>query len=203
MPEIICAEPIESQAQAFARFAESAADGLFTQMLGGDAEVILAKLYLLPRHDNSYQNVHFLQAEGQLAGMLSAYSGAQAKSWEWRSLGLWVRIATWRMIKMSLVSIVLAPIFNFMSQMEPDDFYLQMVAVDAEFRGRGLSKLILGHAEVLAKQADCPRLSLDVDSKNTIAISAYQRVGFTIEKESPTVNSDGEAIQLYRMVKPL
>ena len=203
MPEIIPSEPLDSHAQAFARFAESAADGLFTEMLGGDALSVLAKLYHEPQHDNSYQNVHFLQVDGQLAGMLSAYTGAQAKSWEWRTLGLWVRIATWRMVKMGLVSLVLAPIFNFMSQVEPDDFYLQMVAVDADFRGRGYSKLLFGHAESLAQQSDCPRLALDVDTKNTVAISAYQRVGFTIDRESPPVKSDGEIFQIYRMTKAL
>jgi ribosomal protein S18 acetylase RimI-like enzyme len=52
------------------------------------------------------------------------------------------------------------------------------VIVSASYRGQGISKLLLHHAEVIATRLDCCKLTLEVLEGNPIAQSAYKSVGF-------------------------
>jgi len=52
------------------------------------------------------------------------------------------------------------------------------VVVLPEFRGLGLSQLMLGKAEEIAREIGCCKLTLEVLEGNTAAKSAYSRFGF-------------------------
>ena len=52
------------------------------------------------------------------------------------------------------------------------------VAVYQELRGKGLSRLLLDHADVLAKQDKTTGLSIVVEDSNSTAITLYRRYGF-------------------------
>lgn len=52
------------------------------------------------------------------------------------------------------------------------------LAVAPQFRGRGISKLLLRKAEAIARQLGCCKLTLEVLEGNTIAQSAYRACGF-------------------------
>ncbi|MER9651810.1 GNAT family N-acetyltransferase [Mesorhizobium sp. M0199] len=52
------------------------------------------------------------------------------------------------------------------------------VAVYPEFRGRGLTRLLLDHARILGRQAGATGLSLVVEDTNEAAVTAYRRYGF-------------------------
>lgn len=53
------------------------------------------------------------------------------------------------------------------------------VYVSPEFRGLGLSKKLLKHAEKLARELNCCKMTLEVLSTNTIAQQSYIQAGFT------------------------
>lgn len=52
------------------------------------------------------------------------------------------------------------------------------VIVDAPYRGRGLSKLLLQKAEAIAVELGCCKLTLEVLEGNSVAQAAYRSFGF-------------------------
>lgn len=52
-----------------------------------------------------------------------------------------------------------------------------IVVVEAH-RGRGLSRLLLGEVERIARSRDCCKLTLEVLEGNAVARAAYERLGF-------------------------
>jgi len=59
--------------------------------------------------------------------------------------------------------------------------WLNYVAVDPEFRRRGLGKALLAEAERLLRQAGCPKINLQVRAANQAAISFYRRLGYDVD----------------------
>ena len=65
------------------------------------------------------------------------------------------------------------------------------VAVYQEFRGRGLARLLLGHAEGLAKPEKAIGLSIVVEDSNNTAIEFYRRFGFLDHETRPWLSFNG------------
>ena len=64
---------------------------------------------------------------------------------------------------------------------------LHDIYVDPAYRRRGLGKLLLAHAEAIARQRGCCKLTLEVLSGNTAAQAAYREFGFQEYELSPEV----------------
>ena len=52
------------------------------------------------------------------------------------------------------------------------------IAVRPDYRGRGIGQAMLGELELIARQRDCCKLTLEVLSGNTNARKAYEHFGF-------------------------
>ena len=74
---------------------------------------------------------------------------------------------------------------------------IDSVAVIPEYRGKGIGTALLGHAERLARELGCCKMTLEVLSENTVARRSYVRAGF-----QPYV-LDPNAGHALLMVKPL
>ena len=72
------------------------------------------------------------------------------------------------------------------------------VFVLPEFRGQGFSRAMLGAVEVEARQRGCCKLTLEVLSKNEVAIKAYQNTGFASYELDP---SHGVALFMEKKLK--
>ena len=59
------------------------------------------------------------------------------------------------------------------------------VALYPEFRGQGLARRLLVHAQGLARDARAHGLSLVVEGTNMSALSLYQNLGFTLRERRP------------------
>ena len=59
-----------------------------------------------------------------------------------------------------------------------DSLHLVMLGVGSEYRGLGISKALLEHAESIAKESGFHYLSLDVIVENSRAIHVYESDGF-------------------------
>jgi len=64
---------------------------------------------------------------------------------------------------------------------------LHDIYVDPAYRRRGVGKLLLAHAEAIALQRGCCKLTLEVLSGNTTAQAAYREFGFQQYELSPEV----------------
>lgn len=71
------------------------------------------------------------------------------------------------------------------------------LVVRGDRRGKGIGSALLGHAEHLARDLGCCKMTLEVLSENTIAQRSYVRVGFRPYVLDPAA---GHALL---MVKPL
>ena len=59
--------------------------------------------------------------------------------------------------------------------------WLNYVAVDPNFRRRGVGRALLAEAERLLRQAGCPKINLQVRSTNKPAIDFYRSVGYDVD----------------------
>ena len=65
------------------------------------------------------------------------------------------------------------------------------VAVYHEFRGRGLARELLDHAEILARRSKAKGLSIVVEDTNTPAIKLYRNWGFKDRETRPWLPFNG------------
>ncbi|MEW8207076.1 MAG: GNAT family N-acetyltransferase, partial [Candidatus Thiodiazotropha taylori] len=66
------------------------------------------------------------------------------------------------------------------------DYYIQGIAIDPEFRGRGIGSLLMDDIESRAKADGFSRLSLDVSAKNEGARRLYKRLGMVESSTWPS-----------------
>ena len=78
------ATPDPGEGLLFARYMDQAAEGFFGFMLGRNAERIIACAFCEPGHSLSFEHVVFAERVGVVAGMVSAFTGAQHRSFSER-----------------------------------------------------------------------------------------------------------------------
>ncbi len=128
--------------------------------------------------DFSYRNAHMLELDGEIAGMVLGYRQPE-------SFGP---------VDSSEVHEVFRPLVELEAE-APGSWYLNIVAVFPEFRGRGLGTTLLGRAEALAKGAGAGLLSLIVESDNHGARRLYDRTGYRERARRAYVSFPGSSRQ--------
>ena len=63
------------------------------------------------------------------------------------------------------------------------------IVVIEEFRGRGISQLLLTKVEAIARQKGCAKLTLEVLAGNAVAQRSYTKFGFSSYELDPEVGS--------------
>jgi ribosomal protein S18 acetylase RimI-like enzyme len=71
----------------------------------------------------------------------------------------------------------------FLSDLEDQDSYLAILAVDESFRGRGIGSFILENVVELMEEYGSKRAVLDVDIENPDALRLYEKFGFKVFKK--------------------
>ncbi|MFI5323521.1 MAG: GNAT family N-acetyltransferase [Thermodesulfobacteriota bacterium] len=88
---------------------------------------------------------------------------------------------------------------GFTPEIEDNEYYLSMLAVDERFRRKGIGSLLLDHTIRTAKDNDCKSVVLDVEESNEPAISLYRKFGFTPSAGCPLGNAGLPSAQLLTM----
>ena len=191
-----------TDARHFIRLAQIASDDLFTDLLGNQADTALGVMFLREDNDFSHQHTTLLSDGSAIAGMLHSYAAREAKVS--RTTRLLLRYAGWQLPRLLVVGFVFSAVFDFLgSHLEEDDYYIAFLAVEPAFRKRGLSQILLKHAQRRALERRCTRLTLDVDDRNHIAIGAYHKAGFVQVAASKKIRLGGERWGLLRLAKSL
>lgn len=63
--------------------------------------------------------------------------------------------------------------------------YVDMLAIDRAFRGKGYGKTLMARCESAAKTRGCERAKLLVDVRNTYALHFYERLGYRTVRYMP------------------
>ena len=203
MAEAVTLRPATSDLEegiAFARYFESATDGLSQFLFGAGAEQTIAEAYVSPGHDLSYEYVTFAEMDGAIVGMLSGYTASEHR----RSSDSAVIKAAGplRALRMLAVTPLAFQWGRFMNRLDDGEYYVQAVAVDEIARGLGIGSQLLDLAESKAINSGCGRLVLDVACTNSGARRLYERRGMTAEAESPSIAFVPDS-SVYRMAKQL
>jgi ribosomal protein S18 acetylase RimI-like enzyme len=193
------ANPDFEEGCLFARYLDRASEGFFHFWLGRNAVDILAKAYLQPDHDLSYQHVTFAEQDNLIEAMVSGYTAEQHR----RSSDRPLKQASGRLhLRMTVIAILFAPIFRIIDTIADGDFYLQAIAVAKEHCGKGIGTALMDSIEVKAAESGATRIVLDVSAKNWGARSLYEHRGWSVESQWPK-RMTIPGLRIIRMAKAL
>lgn len=72
---------------------------------GKFAHQMMQRLYIIPNTLYSYDKAHFLEADGQVAGMMLGYTAARYRADKWRTYRLMSAILKWRSLRLWAMSV--------------------------------------------------------------------------------------------------
>ena len=124
----------------------------------------------------SYRNAHVLENDGSVMGMLIGYPIDDP----------------YELGDIDATPEAFRPLVELEAQV-PGSWYVNVVAVHAEFRGQGFGSRLLGHAEHVAKQTRNGTMSIIFESRNLKAYRLYERLGYREAARRPRVSFPGDA----------
>lgn len=199
------AEPTATDAAVFAELANMASHDILADIAGPDVDQVLISMFR--RDDNLYRfrQVWFLDVEGEVAGMLCAFTGSEKAE---------LNPETDRQLLKQPGAISeaavraqnqLQPISEFIDTVPKEAFYVQFVAVYPQARGNGYAGQLLAFADTLARETASTTLELDVETGNAAALRSYLGQGMVIVRTSLEVRYDvrHRVLALHRMAKAI
>ena len=136
--------------------------------------------------------------DGRFAGILTFRSGNR-EFYRLSLAALFSRFTPVRALRM------LGNLLLLSEGVGPDEFIVETLAVDPQFRGLGVGTALLHEAEAQARTLGKRTMSLGVITENAGAIRLYQRLGYTTTKtwDSFLARFVSGSAAVHRMEKPL
>lgn len=108
----------------------------------------------------SWRNAHVAEVDGAPAGALVGYV-----------------IADLAPVDIARMPALVRPLAE-LEALAPGHWYVNVLAVYPEFRGKGLGKALLAHADQLGRAASARGMAIIVASENAPAVRLYERAGY-------------------------
>ena len=136
--------------------------------------------------------------DGRFAGILTIRSGSR-EFYRLSLVALFSRFTPVRALRM------LGNLLLLSEGVRPDEFIVETLAVDPEFRGLGVGTALMHEAEAKARTLGKRTMSLGVITENKGAIRLYQRLGYTTTRtwDGFLVRFVSGSAAVHRMEKPL
>ncbi|PYI55229.1 GNAT family N-acetyltransferase [Paenibacillus flagellatus] len=150
-----------------------------------EANRILTSFYRVRGNRISYENVIVEERDGRVAGMALAYDGGSADRLD-RPFVERIERETGRTG------------YTIAKEPQPNEYYLDSLAVAEPFQGQGIAKSLMGAFERKAAESGFARVSLIVEPDNERAIGLYGNMGY---REDGVLQVSGK--RFVRMVKPV
>ena len=192
---IRAANPTYNEGLSCGHYLNEAAEGFFRFMLGRTYSQIIAKAYIQPDHSYSFQNVSFAEYDSRIAGMALGFTSEHYRRFSDQPIN---EAAGRHYLRMKTVKFLFAPMLQIMESIADGDFYLLSMAVDKDFRGKGLGSALMDSVRERARASGSNRISLDVSANNELARRIYENWGMSIESQWPR-SLPLPALRFYRM----
>lgn len=176
------AKPIPEEGLQYAKYLNVAAEGFFKSMLGNATYDIISEAYVKSNNDYSFENTYFIEYDNSIVGMISGYTKTQKDGFDGKILS---RSAAGSKLKIRIFTITGRILSHFIGPKSNDEYYIQAIAISNDMRGMGLGQKLLNYIERFCLEKGCSVLSLDVSSKNTTAIKAYNKFGMKVSSYWP------------------
>lgn len=129
-------------------------------MARSERDTLMGKIYGAPEL-KAVAKLMVAEIDGQVVGAAYSYAGVnEAKTDD--------------VIRQQMHNLNLHPD----QEARDDEWYLEMLVADSNFRGQGIGSALMGNVETLAQASGLPYLSLNVDFANDDARRLYVRQGF-------------------------
>ncbi len=122
----------------------------------------------------SHTMSHVIRRQGEVVGVLVAYSSRRQADIDWSLAGSRARLGSDRL---SGIDLVQSPAAFLFPSLPRDAFYVQNVATHPLVRKSGLGRRLMKRALELGRAEGCRTCHLDVDS-STQAVQFYEDLGF-------------------------
>ncbi|MEG0451258.1 MAG: GNAT family N-acetyltransferase [Lysinibacillus sp.] len=124
----------------------------------------LIELFNRKDNRNSHLNTYIAENDGKVAGMLIVYGGDIAIELD-KNLERWLTDKN-------------APIQTIEVEARKDEFYIDTLCVNPEFRGQGIGTILLDHAEKVGAEKGYTKISLSVEQAKVRARQLYEKIGY-------------------------
>jgi len=152
---------------------------VFFQNKASAAEKI-EKLVIAGGNTLGYENIHVVSSDdNHVLGILVSFRGDEIDKREELKV-IFKNFNLYDSLKFIVIDLIDR---LFHADLGPDDYYLAVIAVDEEFRGKGIGTCILKNGLKLARAKGFKRVVLDVDIDNERALRLYDRFGFKVFKK--------------------
>ena len=178
--------PSDNESQACAELIYISGPSLFRYMTNLPQEEVcefLRYFFDKPSNPFSQDNIEIEECNGEIRGLLLCYAAKDIKELSrnmqksfkelYKKLGF---NKVFKMVRRMLIN-------RFNPKLEKDEYFVSTLAVYESYRGQGIGKKLLEHAEVTAKLKGFNKLSISVEISNTRAREIYIKFGFKEKKE--------------------
>ncbi|MBK3497440.1 GNAT family N-acetyltransferase [Viridibacillus sp. YIM B01967] len=163
--------------------------GDIANRMTGESEpnaIVSELIHLFERTDNrhSHLNTYVAEQNGKVVGTLVLYSGDAATKMD-ANLEAWLQKKGAETPKVD-------------KEAHEDEYYVDTVCINPEFRGQGIGTILLKFSEQVAREKGYKKLSLNVENEKEKARHLYERMGFVITEPWTIIDEP-----FHHMVKPL
>ncbi|MEA3431383.1 MAG: N-acetyltransferase [candidate division WOR-3 bacterium] len=196
MDNIITRKGRAEDAQDFSSLVLLSAPTFLPSLFGSNTAEVMKNLFQQPGNLFSFEHSYFIEVNGKRAGMVLGYNWKQKQWGEMHTGLLLIKYLKW---SFSARFFDLLKVGNMLGKIGKNKYYLSNIAVYPKFRGLGLGKKLLFEIEREARKTGCNKIVLDVEVTNVRAIKLYERLGYTIERRTPSFKISKETFEFFRM----
>jgi Acetyltransferases len=158
----------------------------------------MKSLFPHKRHYYSFDRSYFAEVDGKVAGMAQLHKLPARKGQTVRMSFLLLKYLKWRL---PTKAINLLKFDHLIKYVAGNDCYLSNVSVYPEFRSFGIGTKLLATIEEEVRSIGKKRIVLHAETRNTRAVSLYERLGYKIESTSPSLKIKRSLFESFKMTK--
>ena len=136
----------------------------------GEAAAVLRHFYELKGNRISYENTIVAELDGRPVGFALFYHGSRMEQLD-------------EPLVERIEALTHKKGVRFTKEAQADEFYLDSLAVDTDYQGRGIAKALLAAFEAEAGKRGYARIALIVESDNAHARRIYEKIGYVKDSE--------------------